>query len=185
MSYFAGGAWRNATSVLAQATTTTNNVSVTRQGSADESIPANSGERKPLLRSQTDPLVNLAAQNGSNTSLASDVDPAAGRRFTFRGVARALPYFMRAAPVATTTTEEAQRDVVSSSPPQETVIDLAPKPPVKRSTLAQEILPPVENGSGHSESPSSDGKTESVEITEERPVHGRCVFYDTFSDITD
>ncbi|KXN82641.1 Laccase-1 [Leucoagaricus sp. SymC.cos] len=176
MSYFVGGGWRSnaATSVLSQATTTTNNISASRQNSVDESVPGGPGERKPLLRSHTDPLAQLAAQNGSQASLGLTPDPNTGRRFTFRGVARALPYFLRAAPTATTTTvapQEAERSEVSS-PPQ-SVIDLPSTAPAKRSTLSQEVSPPAENVSDHSGGPVSAEGAQSSESQGQSAVQGR------------
>lgn len=179
MSYFAGGGWRNTTSPLAQATTTTNNVSASRQGSVDESIAGALGERKPLLRSQTDTIAHTLIRKSSQSSLASNanVDPAAGRRYTFRGIARALPYFLRSTPATTTVSvapQEAERNVVSVSPPQ-SVIDIQARIPVKQSSLGQDVPTAVESGTDEVDSEAGREQTESVESGEQR---GRCVSFD-------
>ncbi|KAJ3566807.1 hypothetical protein NP233_g6767 [Leucocoprinus birnbaumii] len=191
MSFFAGGGWRTTTSTVAQATTTTNTVSASRQASVDESAAGSPAERKPLLRAQTDPLVRLTTQNGSQTSLAANADPNAGRRFTFRGVARALYFMGAAAPAtaeaATTPVPEESERVVDSPTPQpspQATPDLPTKAPSKRSTLAQELTPPADSPSDQSESPTSDGSGESVEIVDEPVAIGRCVLCGPPDDIT-
>ncbi|KAF5354961.1 hypothetical protein D9756_005792 [Leucocoprinus leucothites] len=183
MSFFAGGGWRNATSAVAQATTTTNTVSASRQASVDESVPVSSvSERRPLLRAQTDPLVKLSGQNGSQASLASSSDPNVGaRRFTLRGVARALYFMGPSTPAATAVPEEVESPA-PSSPPQPTS-DLPTKIPVNRSALAQEVIPPAENTSDLSRSPVSDGSGESVESSDGRAAGGRCVLCSLSDDI--
>lgn len=179
MSFFAGGGWRNATSPLAQATTTTNSVSASRQGSVDESIPGGLAERKPLLRTQTDPLAHLISRNSSQTSLASGTSNAdAGRRFTFRGVARALPYFLRSTPAATTVSvasEEVERNAVSASPPSQSVAELNAKVPGRRSTLSEETSAPVAEGTAESINIGHEKRSESIETDEARGTKKRFV----------
>jgi hypothetical protein len=189
MSFFAGGGWRNATSAVAQATTTTDTVSASRPGSGEDSTPGETTARKPLLRSQTDPLLQLASQNSSQTSLAKANPDSTARRLNFRSVARAFLWANPAAIATAAASDEAQKDVVSSSPPQtiETIIDLSPKTPVRRSTVAQEVFsPPAESiSTEHSESPVSDETSESVDSSAPRQVNGRCVFCDMPDDIND
>ncbi len=186
MSYFAGGGWRNPTSTLAQATTTTNPVSASRQGSIDESLVGGSAERKPLLRAQTDPYGRGLQRSPSQTSLASNtlnVDASAaaasGRRFTFRGVAKALPYFLRPTTAAVSVVAEgAERTAVSASPPSQSVLDSQTHVPVRRSTLSQEASAPVEEEVKESTgaAPKPEKRSESAEREERQDSRGRCVF---------
>lgn len=156
MSFFAGGVWQSATASPAQASTTTSHVSasppISRRGTV-----TSLGAREPSLSDQ-------------------NADPTNGRRYTFRGLARALPYFMRstAATTVSVTAEEVERPAVSSSPSQ-SLTDLQPKASTKQSNVVRDEPQEAENGTTERDGSNSQEGTESLKREEPRAVPGRYV----------
>jgi len=117
-------------------------------------------ERKPLSGALAGPLVGISGRNGSQVSISNPDPNPSGKRFTFRGVARAL-YFMGSTVSANAPSSPAQHEtaVHSSSPHAAGIL----APPMKRSTLSREVPPLVDGTSDHLRSPISDGSGESIE----------------------
>jgi len=170
MSFFAGGSWRSPTGTIAHATTTTNPVLTSRQVSIGESMSGDAIDRKPLSGALAGPLVGISGRNGSQISISNPDPVSSGKRFTFRGVARAL-YFMGSTAPANAPSLPAQHDTVVQSSSPQAAGTLAP--PMKRSTLSWEVPPPVEDTSDHLRSPISDGSEESIEDADGCPAAGR------------
>jgi len=167
MSFFASGGWRSST--IAHATTTINPVLTSGQVSISESMSGDATERKLLSGAQTGSLVGTSGRNGSQVSISNPDPNPSGKKFTFRGVARAL-YFMGSAVSANAPSPPAHHETaVHSSPHAAGTLS----PPMKRSTLSQEVPPPADDTSDHLRSPISDGSKESIEDADGRPAAGR------------
>lgn len=144
MSFLAGVGWQNATDSLVATPPTPQTV-------PSKDTMTTSDERKPLLPDQ-------------------NADAASGKRYMFRGLARALPYFMRTTPAAATVSvasQDVQRPAVSSSPSQ-SVIDLQARVSVKQSNVVREELKETENGTTEREE-SSVGHEEAESVQNKGP----------------
>lgn len=144
MSFLAGVGWQNATDSLVATPPTPQTV-------PSKDTMTTSDERKPLLPDQ-------------------NADAGAGKRYMFRGLARALPYFMRTTPAAATVSvasQDVQRPAVSSSPSQ-SVIDLQARVSVKQSNVVREELKETENGTTEREE-SSVGHEEAESVQNKGP----------------